>query len=55
MTVFSSINQIACAPQAPGSFIHTDLGSAHVDPVVSADIERGQGASRTTTQNGETL
>ena len=39
MTCLTPINEIACAPIAPGSDIHTVLGASHW---VGADTERGQ-------------
>ncbi len=55
MTGLTSINEIACARIAPGSIIHTDLGLGLSRSFGECGYRKRPGASRTTTQNGETL
>ena len=52
MTVFDPITEIARRSCAPGSIIHTDLGHSGLG---ECGYRKRPGASRTTTQNGETL
>ncbi len=55
MTGLTSINEIACAPDAPGSIIHTGLRLDDSLSFGACGYRKRPGASRTTTENGETL